>query len=254
MKYSLKKWMLLLVVAMFAPGLIFGDIYLGVFPNPVVHAQSVSPKSHAQKIIDGLAAIYPSDVLPTYVLTENDPLYVTAATTGSRNQDDFNILYYAEDKPIEINDLAVNNLTPIAAFQKSTYDTEQHAADAVQQVLDLQGQKVDLGYGITGYMQGAAGSSYLNWQEGNWSLVVQASNIDNEDPVPLAKEIVTYLEEIYLPAPTSVGQITLRVTPTGNYKDNTVIWQDGNIVYKVSHYDAMHAVIMAGSITNPTEQ
>ena len=43
--------------------------------------------------------------------------------------------------------------------------------NAVNQIID-NGQPVDLGYNITGYKQGAAGSCYLSWQEGNWSLVV----------------------------------------------------------------------------------
>lgn len=43
----------------------------------------------------------------------------------------------------------------------------------MNQIIDNGGQPVDLGYNITGYKQGAAGSSYLSWQEGNWSLVVR---------------------------------------------------------------------------------
>lgn len=219
-----------------------------------VQAQSATPQEHAQYVVDGLAEIYPDDRLPTYVLTPDMPEYVTAATTNRSDQENFNIFYYAEDEPIKINDPAVNELTPIASLSKTSYASEEEAAGAVDQILDLQGEEVDLGYGHTGFMQGAAGSTYLNWQEGNWSLLVQASNMAGEDPIPLAEEVVDYLEEVYLPAPTDVGQITLRVSGDGNYDDNTVVWHEGAVVYEVKHADPMHAVIMAGSISEPTEQ
>lgn len=222
--------------------------------SQTVQAQSLSPQSHAQKVVDTLAEIFPDDRLPTYILTSEMPEYVTAATTSASDQDNFNIFYYAEDEPIEVNDQAVNELTPIASLAKTTYESEEEAAGVVDQILDLQGEEVDLGYGITGYMQGAAGSTYLNWQEGNWSLLVQASNIDEEDPVPLALEVVEHLENVYLPAPTQTGQITLKVSPSDTYEDNTVVWHEGAVVYEVKHVDPMHAVIMAGSISEPTEQ
>lgn len=219
-----------------------------------VQAVTITPRDHAIQVIDTLAMQYPDDTLPTYILTPDLPEYITAATTGGSDQDNFNIFYYAEDKPIAVNDPAVNELDPIASLEKTTYDNEEDAIATVNQILNLEGQEVDLGYDITGYMEGAAGSSYLNWQEGNWSLVVQASNIDGEDPVPLAKEVVEYLEEVFLPAPSQVGQISLRVNSDGDISGNTVVWQEGNVVYRIQHEDAMHAVIMAGSISEPTEQ
>ena len=69
----------------------------------------------------------------------------------------------------------------------------------MNQIIDNGGQPVDLGYNITGYKQGAAGSSYLSWQEGNWSLVVRASNINGESPDDLAKNVVNILEQETLP-------------------------------------------------------
>lgn len=222
--------------------------------SQAVQAESISPRDHAQGIVDALAQMYPNDTLPTYVLTPDMPEYVTAATTGTEDQDNFNIFYYAEDTPYEVNDPAVNELSPIASLTKTTYASEEEAIEAVNQVLDLQGEEVDLGYDITGYMQGAAGSTYLNWQEGNWSLLVQASNMDEEDPVPLAQSVVEYLEEVYLPEPSAVGQITLKTSEGETYEHNMVVWNEGSVVYQVKHIDPMHAIIMTGSISEPTEQ
>lgn len=226
--------------------------------NPIsqvsVYAESTSPRDHAQAVVDTLAEMFPEDILPTHVLTSEMPEYVTAATTGTAEQANFNIYYYAEDTPIDVNDPAVNQLDSIASMSKTTYASEEAAIEAVNQVLDLQGQEVDLGYDITGYMQGAAGSTYLNWQEGNWSLLVRASNQAEEDPVPLAQSVVNYLEEVYLPAPTNVGQITLIPSNSETLEANTVVWQEGTVVYQVTHTDPLHAVIMTSSISEPTEQ
>ena len=131
---------------------------------------------------------------------------LNAATAAS--QSDASILYYGLDQQLSLNDKALNEETPLAAFQSKEYQSADEAAAAVNVTADDGGQAVDLGYGITGHMQGAAGSSYLSWQEGNWSLTVRAVNQEEQDPVPVAKEVVAYLEEAMLPAP-EVGQITI---------------------------------------------
>lgn len=216
-----------------------------------VSAEETTPAAQADLVLDILADVYPNDVLPNYILTAETPLYLSAATTGRMDQDNFNIFYYAEDEPIYVDNKALNDLDPIASFNKTTYDTEAEAIEAVNRILDLQGQEVDLGYGLVGYMQGAAGSTYLNWQEGNWGLLVQANNHEGEDPVPLAKEVVEYLEEVFLSPPSDVGQISLQVSPSQDPNANVVIWNEGNVVYRVNHFDSMQAVRMAGSISEP---
>lgn len=245
----------LIVTRMIGMGLINfnGNIFDSFLINSA-QAQTLSPKAHAERIIKTLADLYPSEQLPTFVLTAETPNYVTAATTGSVDQENFRILYFAEDEAIFIDDNQLNNQSPIAAYKKTTFATEEEAIDAVQQILDLQGEAIDLGYGLTGYLQGAAGSTYLNWQEGHWSLVVRANNTEAEDPIPLGQKVVAYLEDVYLPAPDTVGQITLKVSLSDSYDANTVIWQDGVVVYQLNHFDAMQVIKMAGSISEPTDQ
>ena len=116
------------------------------------------------------------------------------------------------------------------------------------QLIYYGGLPVDLGYNFTGFKQGASGSSYLSWLEGNWSLVVRASNINGESPDDLAKNVVNILEQETLPAPNTVGQITLNVAGTTDYNRNSVVWQAGTVVYSVHHFDPIQAVKMATSI------
>lgn len=212
-----------------------------------VKAENNPPAKQAEAVLNQLNTAFSSDHLPKAILTSRTAEYLTAATTSAADQANFRILYYAEANPIEVNDLAVNDLQPIASFEKKTYATNEAAADAVNQVIDNGGNPINLGYGITGHQQGAAGSTYLSWQEGNWSLVVRASNIGGEVAEPLAKEAVAYLETAMLPAPQNAGQISLTASISDNYQTNSVLWQEGAVVYTIQHFDAIQALKMAVS-------
>ena len=208
-------------------------------------AKNANPDDQANQV---LANMFPGQGLPQAILTSQTNNFLTAATTSQADQNNFRVLYYAEKEAIPVNDARVNQLTPISSFEKKTYGSDAEAKNAVNQIIDNGGQPVDLGYNITGYKQGAAGSSYLSWQEGNWSLVVRASNINGESPDDLAKNVVNILEQETLPAPNTVGQITLNVAGTTDYNRNSVVWQAGTVVYSVHHFDPIQAVKMATSI------
>lgn len=211
-------------------------------------AKNANPDDQANQVLNQLANMFPSQGLPQAILTSQTNNFLTAATTSQADQNNFRVLYYAEKEAIPVNDARVNQLTPISSFEKKTYGSDAEAKNAVNQIIDNGGQPVDLGYNITGYKQGAAGSSYLSWQEGNWSLVVRASNINGESPDDLAKNVVNILEQETLPAPNTVGQITLNVAGTTDYNRNSVVWQAGTVVYSVHHFDPIQAVKMATSI------
>lgn len=211
-------------------------------------AKNANPDDQAKQVLNQLANMFPSQGLPQAILTSQTNNFLTAATTSQADQNNFRVLYYAEKEAIPVNDARVNQLTPISSFEKKTYGSDAEAKNAVNQIIDNGGQPVDLGYNITGYKQGAAGSSYLSWQEGNWSLVVRASNINGESPDDLAKNVVNILEQETLPAPNTVGQITLNVAGTTDYNRNSVVWQAGTVVYSIHHFDPIQAVKMATSI------
>ncbi|EGO2697391.1 hypothetical protein SOU56_001784 [Enterococcus faecalis] len=211
-------------------------------------AKNANPDDQANQVLNQLANMFPGQGLPQAILTSQTNNFLTAATTSQADQNNFRVLYYAEKEAIPVNDARVNQLTPISSFEKKTYGSDAEAKNAVNQIIDNGGQPVDLGYNITGYKQGAAGSSYLSWQEGNWSLVVRASNINGESPDDLAKNVVNILEQETLPAPNTVGQITLNVAGTTDYNRNSVVWQAGTVVYSVHHFDPIQAVKMATSM------
>lgn len=212
-----------------------------------VKTETDPPAKQADAVLSQLSTAFPNDRLPQAILTSKTADYLTAATTNMADQGNFRILYYAENHAIEVNDIVVNDLQPIASFEKKSYDSNETAASVVNQIIDNGGSKVDLGYGITGYQQGAAGSSYLSWQEGNWSMVVRASNIGGEVAEPLAKEAVAYLETAMLPAPQNVGQISLTASISDSYQNNSIVWQKGLIVYTIQHFDPLQALKMTVS-------
>ncbi|MGX7150942.1 hypothetical protein [Enterococcus ureasiticus] len=212
-----------------------------------VKSDNNTPAKQADAVLNQLNKDFPNNQLPQAILTSQTAEYLTAATTSAADQGNFRILYYAEDHGITVNNLAVNDLQPIASFEKKSYGSNDEAAGAVNQIIDNGGRKIDLGYGITGYQQGAAGSSFLTWQEGNWSMVVRASNIGGEVAEPLAKESVAYLETAMLPAPQNVGQISLTASISDSYQNNSVVWQKGTTVYTIQHFDALQALKMTVS-------
>ncbi|MDY4307108.1 hypothetical protein SNF32_06095 [Enterococcus mundtii] len=139
----------------------------------------------------------------------------------------FSVLYYQSEQALPLNDASLNQAEPIASYlYQDDFASSQETLNTIQPfTVDTGGRQVDLGYNIVGYQQGAAGSSILEWQEGNWRLRIRASNIDGQDPVPLTKQIVTYLESARLPAPEKVGTIEINMTD-GTNQNTRIIWQN----------------------------
>lgn len=207
-------------------------------------AESQTSSSEEADAFSELTEAYPKVKMPQK-LPRDESLFLNIAAVGDKKE--LSVLYYNMTEALVMNHNALNQQTPFASFKKTTYDTTAKAKEAVNYQYDDGGQKVDLGHNIEGYQQSGAGSTYLNWQEGNWSLVVRASNVLGQEPVTTAKEVVNYLEEAFLPVPKSVGQITIDLSAAG-YQATTVIWQEEKVVYAVSHEDPLPALEMAVSV------
>lgn len=191
-----------------------------------------------------LTKTYPNVKMPRK-LPRDESLFLNIAAVG--DQDDLSVLYYNLPQAFVMNQRALNQATPFASFKKVNYDTVGKAKEAVGYQYDDGGQRVDLGHRIAAYQQSGAGSTYLSWKEGNWSLLVRASNVLGQEPVTAAKEIIDYLEKAFLPIPKSVGQIVIDLSTTGQ-QANKVTWQEDKTVYTVSHEDPLPALEMAVSL------
>lgn len=204
---------------------------------------SSEPAGNTPNAAAELAAMHSELRLPTVTAPNQKALNIASALEVNH----LSVLYYAMDQPLVMNHRQLNNETPFASYQITSYGSAAEAQAAVNYVVDQGGQAVDLGYNIMGHMQGAAGSTYLNWQEGKWSLTVRGINSENQDPVPVAKEMVAYLEEGFLPVPKSVGQVTVDLGISG-YQKAQVVWQEDETVYRVTHQDPVSALKTAVSV------
>ncbi|EDP68796.1 hypothetical protein CAT7_10255 [Carnobacterium sp. AT7] len=92
----------------------------------------------------------------------------------------------------------------------------------------------DLGHDITGYSEGAAGTHYFSWEEGNWVFSIRSVSEDQMNNPGIAKKIVDYLEEQYLPAPNDKGIVYIHYHQGGEEVDVDIRWQDRNIVYQLN--------------------
>ncbi len=193
-----------------------------------------------QDTLSALKTIFVNDRLPTDVYGQNNQL-IAAKYSTPRSQN-YNIDYFETNQPMALNDAKLEGLSPFATFKKSEYGTYEEAKNAVGYTIP-DGIPTMLNHGIQGFQQGAAGSTYIGWQEGKWSILFQTTNANGEDALKLANQIVDLLETIYLPAPTDVGQIRLHSGST-----NELAFNNGNTVYSLTHRDSLSLLKMAASI------
>lgn len=174
------------------------------------------------------------------------------ATLSSRytgNQQNYVVYYYTSGDVVDFNDDRLVNRQASLTLQKITYSSVSAAQNAIDYREPASGlPKVDLGTDIFATKEGAAGSTYLNWTEGRWSLVTRASSVNNEVGEPLAKKVVALLHTKMLPIPDQHGAINLYVSSSAASRMNTVSWSKGNAVYTISAVDPIMAIEAAISL------
>lgn len=104
-----------------------------------------------------------------------------------------------------------------------------------------------LGSGVQGTIDRGAGQAYLTWQAGRWSVTVHASPVMGQDPVAMSKQLVALFNQYSLPIPSQVGAGNFDVTDNG--LNQTITWQEGAILYKISARSAETAIKMASSMS-----
>lgn len=125
---------------------------------------------------------------------------------------------------------------PLAEFTAAVMDkNEDNSLFPAFNEKDIpENMSVDLGYGIKGVLEGAAGSTYLQWKEGRWLLQIKAVSADNRDLKADGKRIVEYLEEHKLPVPHDNGRVEVSYPVEENNAEIEIIWEDESILYTLS--------------------
>lgn len=132
-----------------------------------------------------------------------------------------------------------NNLAHVSGKIYADSDTALKAVEDKMeehgvQVDPVEGMGVDLDNGITGYPQGAAGNQYFSWSEGNWDITIHSLSVDELDNQNIAQQMVDYLEEHSLPAPSEQGMILVDYPQGGETVEVNMVWQEDNVVYALT--------------------
>ncbi|MGY0693873.1 hypothetical protein ACW2QC_13980 [Virgibacillus sp. FSP13] len=93
--------------------------------------------------------------------------------------------------------------------------------------------EIDLGHGIKGYGEGAAGHAYFSWEEGNWIMSISSLTKDQMNNPDIARLMVDFLETHYLPAPKDTGIVHVDYPSGGNSVNVDIRWQENNMVYQL---------------------
>nr|WP_154886167.1 hypothetical protein [Paenibacillus xylanexedens] len=164
--------------------------------------------------------------------------YLGAAIT-TNTIDASHVNFYTGDKPTTLNDPSFtksNSKTPwLASYEVKTYEnpdqTDLFPETDVQNI--PKDMSVDLGHGIKGMVEGAAGSQYLTWQEGRWTLQIRSVSEDQMNNPGIAKKMVEYLESHTLPAPKDKGFVNVQYASGGKSVRVAISWQDGKRIHQL---------------------
>lgn len=176
-------------------------------------------------------------VLPTsFALDKGKHL---AAALPVNSSDAFKVNFYSVDQSIPVNDasLTSSNNAPdvLASYEVKTYKDPDSSGIFPDTDLDNipDDMSVDLGHGIKGMAEGAAGSQYLTWKEGRWTLQIRSVSEDKMNNPGIAKKMVEYLVSHTLPAPKDKGFVNVEYPSGGKTVNVTISWQEGKQIHQL---------------------
>lgn len=157
------------------------------------------------------------------------------------------VYYSVGSDALALNDGSLKGEKPYAVLAKRSYSSASEAQShldytAASEIKGL--PKVNLGHGIVGHTQSGAGQQYISWNEGNWSISVHGSPVNNTTPKKLAVSSVNMFESYSLPAPNTQGVVKFNVGSSAQ----VITWQAGSVVYRLQATDPAVAIRMAASM------
>lgn len=166
---------------------------------------------------------------PAVVLLPTDLPENSKANIVTNSEEEYTVAYTDEQG----NDLATVSGTIYTNADTALAEMEAKMNGAVQ-VTPNEETAIDLGHGIEGYGEGAAGNQYFSWEEGNWDFTIHSLSVDEMDNPGIAEKMVDYLEENMLPAPSEKGMMLVDYPQGGRTVSVDIMWQKENRVYELS--------------------
>ena len=165
--------------------------------------------------------------------------------TSSSSQ---NVVYYSVgNSPLALNDSRIASEKPYAVL------TENKKVADPSSLINYQEPKtglpaVKMSGNVTGTEEGAAGSTYLQFNQGQWSFVVRASNVQGQKPLPTAQKLLALYQQYSLPATTAKASVQVDVGESLGSLNTVITWAKGSSVYQLKAHSTETAFKMLKSL------
>lgn len=165
--------------------------------------------------------------------------------TSSSSQ---NVVYYSVgNSPLALNDSRIASEKPYAVLTEN-----KNVADA-SSLINYQEPKtglpaVKIAGNVTGTEEGAAGSAYLQFNQGQWSFVVRASNVQGQKPLPTAQKLLALYQQYGLPDTAAKSSVQVDVGESLGSLNTVITWAKGSSVYQLKAHSTETAFKMLKSL------
>lgn len=166
--------------------------------------------------------------------------------TSSSSQ---NVVYYSVgNSPLALNDSRIASEKPYAVLTEN-----KNVADP-SSLINYQEPKtglpvVKIAGNVTGTEEGAAGSTYLQFNQGQWSFVVRASNVQGQKPLPTARKLLALYQQYGLPYTTAKASVRVDVGESLGSLNTVISWAKGSSVYQLKAHSTETAFKMLKSLS-----
>lgn len=166
--------------------------------------------------------------------------------TSSSSQ---NVVYYSVgNSPLALNDSRIASEKPYAVLTEN-----KNVADP-SSLINYQEPKtglpvVKIAGNVTGTEEGAAGSTYLQFNQGQWSFVVRASNVRGQKPLPTARKLLALYQQYGLPYTTAKASVQVDVGESLGSLNTVITWAKGSSVYQLKAHSTETAFKMLKSLS-----
>lgn len=166
--------------------------------------------------------------------------------TSSSSQ---NVVYYSVgNSPLALNDSRIASEKPYAVLTEN-----KNVADP-SSLINYQEPKtglpaVKIASNVTGTEEGAAGSTYLQFNQGQWSFVVRASNVQGQKPLPTAQKLLALYQQYGLPDTAAKASVQVDVGESLGSLNTVITWAKGSSVYQLKAHSTETAFKMLKSLS-----
>lgn len=212
-------------------------------------SQSQSQRADANRIgtlTSQLRAKLPGMLLPAADGLGQGSSNLNIRYTSSSSQ---NVVYYSVgNSPLALNDSRIASEKPYAVLTEN-----KNVADA-SSLINYQEPKtglpaVKIAGDVTGTEEGAAGSTYLQFNQGQWSFVVRANNVQGQKPLPTAQKLLALYQQYGLPDTAAKSSVQVDVGESLGSLNTVITWAKGSSVYQLKAHSTETAFKMLKSLS-----